>query len=64
MIYTLEKRHEMGAGQMSTHYELLEYEKRIGKLGILTNGKTRKKFKTKNDGLKYCGKHNILLSEV
>lgn len=64
MIYTLEKRHEFGGGQMSTYYGLFKYEKRIGVSGILTNGKLLRRFKTKNEGLKYCGKHNVALEEV
>lgn len=63
MIYTLEKRHEFGFGEMTTYYELIKYERRIGVSGILTNGKTVRKFKTKKDGLKYCGKYNISVEE-
>lgn len=63
MIYTLEKRHELGGGTMSTYYGLFKYEKRYAN-GILTNGTLVKRFHKKTDGLKYCGKYNIKTEEV
>lgn len=42
MIYKLEKRHEFGSGTMSTHYEVVCYERRTP-IGILVGAKTLKK---------------------
>ena len=58
MIFTLEKRHEFGGGQMTTYYGLFEYAKRYDN-GLLANGKLVKRFDRKADGMKYCGRHGI-----
>ena len=63
MIYTLEKRHEFGGGEMSTYYGLFKYEKRYAN-GILANGTLVRRFAKKAEGLKYCGRYNITLEEV
>lgn len=63
MIYTLEKRHEFGAGQMSTYYGLFKYERRYAN-GVLANGTLVRRFAKKADCLKHCRSNNIKLEEV
>lgn len=63
MIYTLEKRHEFGGGQMSTYYGLFKYERRYAN-GVLANGTLVKRFTKKVEGLKHCRNNNIKLEEV
>lgn len=58
MIFTLEKRHEFGNGEMTTYYGLFEYAKRYDN-GLLANGKLVKRFNGKADGMKYCRSHGI-----
>ena len=62
MIYTLEKRHEFGGGEMTTFYGLYKYEKRYAN-GTLANGVLVRRFKKKAEGLKYCVRYNIVLEE-
>lgn len=58
MVYTIEKRHEFGGGEMSTYYGLFKYEKRYAN-GILTNGTLVRRFAKKDAALKYCGRYGI-----
>ena len=59
MIYTVEKRHEFGYGQMFTYYEVRQYEHRSEHTGALIGGKTIRKFKTITAAKDYCGKRGI-----
>lgn len=63
MIYTIERRCEFGGGTMQAHYEVRRYERRT-KIGILVDGKTLKKTKTKADAKDYCGRKGIAYEEL
>lgn len=63
MIYTLEKLHEFGGGQISTYYGLFKYERRYAN-GALANGTLIRRFIKKTEGLKHCRDNNIKLEEV
>lgn len=52
MIYTIEKRHEFGGGQMFTHYEVRSYT-HITPIGVYAGGKTLKRG-TLTQCEKYC----------
>ena len=62
MIYTLEKRHELGGGTMTTHWEVRSYTHKTP-IGILANGKTLKEG-TKAECKKYCKTQNIIVEVV
>lgn len=62
MIYTIEKRAEFDSVIMDTHYEVRQYERRTS-IGVLVNGKTLKKCKSKIEALEYCGRRGIAIDE-
>ena len=61
MIYTLEKRHEFGNGEMTTYFEVRSYTHRSN-IGALMNGKTLKKG-SKKQCETYIRKTGISISE-
>ncbi len=62
MIYTIERRHVFGGGTMETHYEVRQYLNVTG-IGVLSNGKTLRKFKKKSEARNYCAKRGIKVEE-
>ena len=54
MIYTLEKRHVFGGGEMVTHWEVRSYT-HITPIGIYAGGKTLKQG-TKKQCAAYCSR--------
>ena len=62
MIYTLEKRHEFGAGSMSTHWEIRSYT-HITPIGVYAGGKTLKKG-TKKECENYCRRKGLSFEEL
>lgn len=63
MIYTIERRCEVGGGTMQAHYEVRSYERRT-KIGVLVDGKTLKMAKTKAEAKDYCRRNGIAYEEL
>lgn len=63
MIYTIERRCEFGGGEMKSHYEVRSYERRT-KIGVLVDGRTLKRAKTKAEAKDYCGRNGIAYEEL
>lgn len=48
---------------MKSHYEVRSYERRT-KIGVLVDGRTLKRAKTKVEAKDYCGRNGIAYEEL
>ena len=58
MIYTIEKRNARCEGSMISWYEVRSYTHKTP-IGVLANGYTIAKFKTKKEARAYCKTYGI-----